>query len=331
MHATRLYAIGDLRTVEVPEPTATAGEIVIRVEAAGICGTDRHILKGEFPSAPPVTLGHEFCGIVTELGEGVSGISLGDRVTCDPNISCGTCPACRRGRVNLCQNLRAIGIHRDGGFAEYAALPARQAFLLPADLHPHHGAFCEPLACCIHGVDIGAPIAGERVLVIGGGVIGLLTLQLVRNAGADAMLLTRQQSKRDLATDLGAFATAATPDEARGIWPEGADLVIECAGVAETVALSQTLARSGGRIVVLGVLASGEKVAIEPFDLLFREVQMLYSFINPFTQGRAARMIADAKIRIAPLISRTLPLSDAAESIAAAARRGEIRALVVPD
>lgn len=330
MHAIRLHTVGDLRHDRVSAPEPGPGEVLVRVEAAGICGTDRHILKGEFPSAPVLTLGHEFCGIVTALGQGAAGHRIGDRVTCDPNISCGTCDQCRAGRVNLCRNLSAIGVHRDGGFAEYAAIPAGQAFALPAGLHPHHGAFCEPLACCIHGVDMGKPVAGERALVIGGGVIGLLVVQLLRNAGAEVMLLTRDRGKRGLALDLGASLTAGNATDALAAWPDGADLVVECAGIAETVALSQRLARSGGRIVILGVLAAGEKVAIEPFDLLFREVQMLFSFINPFTHARAARMIADGSIQVAPLISRTLSFDEAVDAIANPPARGEIRALVIP-
>jgi L-iditol 2-dehydrogenase len=236
----------------------------------------------------------------------------------------GATPACA-GRVNLCANNVATGIHRDGGFAEFAAFPARKAVVLPDDLHPHHGAFCEPLACTMHGMDLGAPAAGERVLVLGGGVIGLLALQLARLAGAETLLLTRHPAKRALALSLGATATAATPEEALAIWPKGADLTVECAGVAETVAGAGALTRSGGRIVVLGVLPRGERVPIEPFDLLFREIQLRFAFINPFTQARAAELIASGKVTVAPLISRVIPLTEAAEAIsdAAAARRGQ--------
>ena len=224
----------------------------------------------------------------------------------------------------------ATGIHRDGGFAEFAVFPARKAAALPADLDPLHGAFCEPLACTLHGVDIGAPVAGERVLVIGGGVIGLLALQLARLAGAETMLLTRHPAKRALAESLGATATAATPEEAMRRWPQGADLTLECAGVAETVAEAPALTRSGGRVVVLGVLPRGEQVPIEPFDLLFREVQLRFAFINPFTQARAAALISAGRIAVAPLISRTIPLAAAAEVIAAPPAPGEVKVLVVP-
>jgi len=330
MKATRLLGIGRIETVNVAIPDPAPGEVLVQVAAAGICGTDRHLLHGEFPSTPPVTLGHEFSGIIVALGAGVSGIGIGARVTCDPNIACGTCDQCLAGRVNLCRNLSAVGIHRDGGFAEYCAFPAHRAVLLPDVMDLIHGAFCEPLACCIHGIDIGAPRAGEKVAVVGGGVIGMLALQLARNAGAQTMLITRQTAKRTLATSLGATLTAATPAEARNHWPQGADLVVECAGVVETVEACPGLARSGGRIVVLGVLSAGQKVQIEPFDLLFREVQMLFSFVNPFTQARAVQMIASGAVDVAALISRRLTMAEAPAAIANPPLPGEIKALVMP-
>ncbi|OYU19371.1 MAG: iditol 2-dehydrogenase [Rhodobacteraceae bacterium PARR1] len=329
MRATRLvgHRLMSCDTVAIPDPHP--GEVLIKVEAAGVCGTDRHLFAGEFPSKPPVTLGHEFSGIVVACGEGVT-LPIGTRVTCDPNLWCGTCDQCRRGRVNLCSHNVATGLQRDGGFAEYCAFPAHKAHVLPADLHPHHGAFCDPLACTIHGIDIADLRAGERVMVLGGGVIGMLALQLAVLAGAEVMLVTRQQAKRDLAHSLGAHQTAATEADARAIWPDGADAVIECAGVGDTVEMAPRLTRSGGRVVILGVLPAGQKVSIEPFDLLFREVQFLSSFINPFTQDRAAAMIASGKVKVAPLISRVLTLEQAAEAIANSALPGEIRAIVLP-
>jgi L-iditol 2-dehydrogenase len=329
MQALRLNRVHDLGLAEVPVPTPGPGEVLIRVEAAGICGTDRHLFHGEFPAKPPVTLGHEFAGTVVAVGEGVD-LPEGVRVTCDPNDCCGLCDACRRGLVNLCPNNVATGIHRDGGFAEYALFPARRAHVLPDGLEPRHAAFSEPLACTLHGVDIAAPRPGERALVIGGGVIGLLAMQLAGLAGAETVMLTRNPGKRALATSLGASATAATPDEVRAIWPEGADLVLECAGVPETVAEAPSLTRAGGRVVVIGVLAQGAKVPIEPFDLLFREVQLRFAFINPFTQARAVQLIASGRVAVEPLISRTIPLAAAAEAIASPAVPGEVKVLVMP-
>lgn len=328
MRAVQLRGVGDIAVVEVPDPEPKAGEVLVRVIAAGICGTDRHLFKGEFPCAPPVTLGHEFCGEVVAVGEGVTK-PIGTRIACDPNIACGTCDACLRGRVNLCARNVAIGIHRDGGFAEFATLPAHRA-LPVGDLDPEAAAFAEPLACTLHGLDIGAPVPGEEVVVLGGGVIGLLAVQLARNAGAEVVLVTRHPDKRRLAERLGARATAATLEDALAILPGGADLVLECAGVAETVEMAPRLTRAGGRIVVLGVLPKGEKVRIEPFDLLFREINLLHSFLNPFTQSRAIGMLRLGQVEVGPLISRRVGLGNAAHAIAEPARAGEVKVLVLP-
>ena len=328
MRATRLNGIGDLRTLDVPDPTPAPGDIVVQVEASGICGTDRHLFKGEFPSVPGTILGHEFSGIVVDAG--TSDLALGVRVTCDPNTWCGACSQCRRGRVNLCQNNVATGIGRDGGFAEFCAFPAHKAHALPDDLNPHFGAFCEPLACTIHGIDMGRISPGERVLVIGGGVIGLLAVQLARCAGAEVMLLTRSEGKQSLGKATGASAVAASPLAAREIWPMGADLVVECAGVPATVAMAPALTRTGGRIVILGVLPDGTEVPIQPFDLLFREIQLHFSFLNPFTHERAARMIANGDIDVAPLVSRLISLEDVPKVVAEPPVGGEVRAIIVP-
>ena len=325
MRAVRLTSIGEIGLTHLPQPEPGPGEVLVRVEAAGICGTDRHLLHGDFPCRMPVTLGHEFCGVVV-----AGDLAAGTRVTCDPNIPCGICAECRLGRVNLCPNNVAIGIHRDGGFAEYATMPLHRAHILPATLPRHHGAFCEPLACTLHGLDIGAPRPGEKVVVLGGGVIGLLALQLAKAAGAEVMLVTRQRPKRDLGMELGAAATAATLQEVLAIWPEGADLVLECAGVVETVEAAPHIARRGGRVVILGVLPKGQQIRIEPFDLLFREVSLLSSFINPFTQSRATQMIAEGLIRLDPLISRIIPLDEAAVAIQNPPRPGEVKVIIEP-
>lgn len=328
MLATKLMETGDIRTVEVPTPVPAPCEILVKIEASGICGTDRHLFRGEFPSVPGKTLGHEFSGIVVD-SNGTS-LAEGMRVTCDPNDWCGNCDQCLRGRVNLCVNNVATGIHRDGGFAEYCAFPAKKAVVLSDNLDPLEGAFCEPLACTLHGMDIGAARPGERVLIVGGGVIGLLALQIAKRAGAEVMLLTRSATKQTLGRELGADHSAGSAQEAKDHWPEGADLVVECAGVNATVAMSPGLTRTGGRIVILGVLPGGEQVQIEPFDLLFREIQMHFSFLNPFTHQRAARMIEEKSIVVAPLVSRTLTLPDTAKAIEEDPLPGEVRAIVVP-
>ena len=339
MKALFLEEIKKLSLTEVERPVPLGDELLVRVEACGICGTDRHLFLGEFPSRPPVTLGHEFSGIVEAVGSGVKGFKAGMRVTGDPNIACGRCAECHRGRVNLCHNLQAIGIHRNGGFAEYVALPEKQAFELPLTIDPLHGAFCEPLACCLHGVDRADIKAGSSAIVIGGGVIGLLVVQLARLAGAaHVVLITRSEAKRKLAATLGATATLDPSSggvidritAAHGMLPGGADVVFECAGLKETVEQAPLLTGRGGITVVLGVLPSGLKVEIEPFDLLFREISIVTSFLNPFTHRRAAELILSGTVLVEPLISRRIGLAGAIDVISRPAGSGEIRTLVLP-
>ncbi|HVG46638.1 MAG TPA: alcohol dehydrogenase catalytic domain-containing protein [Rubellimicrobium sp.] len=328
MQAARFIEVGRMDVGGLPDPEPARGEVLVQVAAAGICGTDRHILKGEFPSRPPVVLGHEFAGTVVALGEDVTTHKVGDLVACDPNIACGTCPPCLLGRINLCENLVAVGVHRDGGFAEFSAFPAHRAIPLPAGLGLREAAFSEPLACCIHALDVAAIRPGERAIVIGGGVIGLLCVQLARLAGAEVLLLTRSTDRRRIGEAVGAQASVATPEDARAYWARGADVVLECAGVGETVAEAPRLAARGGRVVVVGVLAKGETVAIEPFDLLVREVDLRMAFVNPFTQSRALHLLASGAIRTAPLITREIGREELPSVLASRPGPTEVKVLV---
>lgn len=274
MKAARLEAIGEFHVRAVETPSPGPDELLVRVEAAGICGTDRHLLHGTFPCRPPVTLGHEFSGIVEAVGEAVIDFRPGMRITGNPNIHCGRCV-------------------RPGG----------------------------------------------SVIVLGGGVIGMLVVQLARLAGATSVVLvTRQAARRQLAEATGATASfdpgngnviegIGGPD---GLLPGGADVVIECAGVAETMADAPKLARNGGTVVILGVMPQGETVAIEPFDLLFREVRVLTAFLNPDTHARAAALIAEGTIRVKPLISRRIGLDALPDALANPPRPGEVKVLVMP-
>lgn len=268
------------------------------------------------------------------VGEGAGRIGKGTRVTVDPNIACGHCPACRMGRPNLCHNLIAIGVFRDGGFAEYVVVPELQTFELPADLPAIHGAFSEPLACCLHGLDVARIQPGMSVAVLGGGVIGMLMVQLARMAGAtEVVLSTRQAPRRELALSLGATQTV---DPAAGdagafnrIAPDGVDVVLECAGVPETFAQAITLARRGGTVVVFGVMPKGEVVGVEPFDLLFRELRLEGAYLNPLTHKRAVEMIASGRLSLDPLVSRIVTLAELPAILAAPIPFGEIKTMVL--
>jgi threonine dehydrogenase-like Zn-dependent dehydrogenase len=321
---------------EVEPPRPGPGELLIRVEAAGICGSDRHMFRGEYPTALPVTLGHEFCGIVEEVGSGAGRIGVGAKVTVDPNIACGYCPACRTGRPNLCHNLIAIGVFRDGGFADYVAVPEMQAHELPAGLPPIHGAFSEPLACCLHGLDVARIEPGMSVAILGGGVIGMLMVELARLAGAETVILsTRQAARRELARELGATHAVdpGSGDAAaavHAIAPGGVDVVLECAGVKETFAQSIAMARRGGTIVVFGVMPKGQIVGVEPFDLLFRELRLEGAYLNPLTHSRAAAMVASGRLSLDRLVSRTVALEEVPRVLAEPAPAGEVKTMVLP-
>jgi threonine dehydrogenase-like Zn-dependent dehydrogenase len=297
------------------------------------------MFHGEYPTALPVTLGHEFAGIVEAVGEGAGRLPVGTLITADPNIACGYCAACRSGRPNLCHNLVAIGVFRDGGFADYVLVPEGQAFELPPDLPPVHGAFSEPLACCLHGLDVARIQPGMSVAVLGGGVIGLLMVQLARLAGAETIILsTRQAARRALALELGATHAVdpgagdvvAAITGPGGIVTKGVDVVLECAGVPETFRQSIAMARRGGTVVVFGVMAKGTHVAVEPFDLLFRELRLEGAYLNPLTHARAARMVASGALELDRLVTRTIPLDDLPAVLAEPPGQGEVKTIVLP-
>ena len=328
MQSLRLFHTHDLRRTDGPMPSPTMGEVLVKVTAAGVCGTDRHLFHGEFPCSPPVTLGHEFSGIVVQSDDPT--LPIGTAIACDPNIACHTCAPCLSGRPNLCTQLCAIGVHRDGGFADYVAMPAHRAFRLPVGLDPIHAALAEPLACTLHGTDLATIRPGQRAIVIGGGVIGLMALQLLQASGAQVMMVTRSDIRRKLAEDLGAIATAATPEAALQHWPEGADAVLECAGTIPTVEAAPHLTARGGRAIILGVLPAGSRASIDPLSLLTREIDLRFSFLNPFTMDRALTLLANGTIAAARLITRTVPLADLARVITHPAGPADIRVLALP-
>ncbi|MEQ1901368.1 MAG: zinc-dependent alcohol dehydrogenase family protein [Devosia sp.] len=335
MRAARLSGVGNMAVDEVPRPEAGPGEVLIRVEAAGICGSDRHMFRGEYPTALPVTLGHEFCGIVEALGPGATRLRIGQLVTVDPNIACGHCDACREGRVNLCVSLEAIGVTRDGGFAEYVAVPEAQAIVLPDGLDPMLGAFSEPLACCLHGLDVARIEPGDSVAVLGGGVIGLIMVQLARLAGASQVILsTRQAPRRQLAEKLGATHCVDGDEETltaiAALAPGGVHVTLECAGVPETFRLSLAAARRGGTAVLFGVMPKGQRIEIEPFDMLTRELRLESAWLNPHTHARAARMIASGVLDLKPLISRVVSIEDVPGELTDEPRFGDVKVLVRP-
>lgn len=338
MKAVRLEQVGVARYAEVDDPEPGRDEVLVRVAAAGMCGSDRHLLSGDYPSEPPVILGHEFEGTVVATGEGAT-LPAGTRVTVDPNIACGECRFCRVGLVSHCARLSAIGVQRDGGFADYVRVPQRQAYPLAAELPPTLGALCEPLSCCLRAMDHAAIEPGQSVAVIGGGVIGQLLVQLARLAGATTVVLvTRQRKRRELAESLGATASldpniaevGAAVAGPNGIVPGGVDLAFEAAGAGGTLRQAMDTVRPAGSVVVVGAAPQGMESELRPFDIFARELRIQGSHLNPLTHGRAADLAATGALRLEPLITRTVDLADLPDALAAPPAEGEIKTIAVP-
>ncbi len=319
---------------EAPRPGPH--DVVVDVRACGVCGTDVHILDGQYPAARDVALGHEFVGVVSDVGTEVTALAAGDPVAVDPNIACGVCPACRRGAVHLCERLEALGVTRDGGFAERALVPAAEAHRLPPGLPFEHWALAEPLSCCLHGLDLAGIRPGDRVAILGAGPIGLLMTQLARGAGAALVLVSDPvPAKRVLAVRLGADLvvdprTGDAEAALREATPEGADVVLECVGAPATAAEALALARRGGTVVWFGVSPPGATAAVEPYLVYRKELTIRGAFVNPHTFGRALLLLGQRRVQTEPLVSHRFDLGGVDEAIATIKQGEAIKALVVP-
>ena len=298
-------------------------EVLVDVTACGVCGTDLHIVEGSARSSPPVVLGHEYTGIVADSGKDSNGYTVGDHVAIDPNIACGTCFYCRRGDVHLCKNLRALGVDIDGGMAEFCIVPSSQLYHIPSGMTPDQAAFIEPLSCAVHGIDRARIRAGDTVVVLGGGTVGLLLLQLAKISGASRVIVVEPvEWKRTIATRIGADE-ALDPNAVdvfqivRDQTGEGADVVIECVGRPETVTLSLKLARRGGTVEWFGVCPLGETVRMEPNSVYFKELTIVGSYVNPHTFDRSIALIAANKISFDHFVVHKFPLDGVHEALKA--------------
>ena len=327
---------GSLRVIDKPLRALRDDEVLVKVEACGLCGTDIHIVEGTSRSSPPVVLGHEYAGFVTDPGKNPRGIPEGARVAVDPNIACGTCPYCRRGLVHLCENLRALGVDIDGGMAEYCVVPSAQLHLLPAGLTAEESMFIEPVSCAVHGVVRAGIRTGDYVVILGGGTIGLVMLQLVRHGGAAAVIVSEPlEHKRKIAGDLGASIVI---DPARGnlrtavmdLTGVGADVVIDCAGTPATAGQALELARRGGTVEFFGVCPIGATIPVEPNGVYFRELTITGSYVNPHTFGRAISLLRAGVVRVVPLGVRGYPLEGVHEALASLREGRSLKNMIVP-
>jgi L-iditol 2-dehydrogenase len=305
--------VGHVAIDDRQERAPGAGEVLLEVRGAGVCGTDLHIEAGEFPSRPPVTMGHEVSGVVAAAGEGVASSWLGARVVCETYYStCGICEWCRAGRINLCPERRSIGSFVDGAFARYVVVPAKNLHRRPDWLDEHAAVLVEPLACvCNCLFDPPAVTVGDRVLVTGPGPVGLLAAQVARALGGDVRLvgLPRDAARLEVARTLG-FATSDDPaGTAPDRPPAGYDVVIECSGAAGGAAVCLEAAGRGARYVQVGMF--GKDVSV-PLDNLFRKelVMTSGSASTPRSWRRALALVDGRRVELEPLVTEVAPLRE---------------------
>ena len=330
MKAVVLSTVDNLALADVKKPKPGSKECLVKVLACGICGTDRHIYHGEYPSAKPVILGHEFGGVIEEVGPG-SKFQVGQVVSVDPNIVCGKCLDCKEGRTAFCPDLTALGVNINGGLAEYVLTSDSQIYPVRNDLNPLHLAFIEPLACSIRGLDLANLKGGEKVAILGGGVIGLLVVQLAKLAGAsEIVLVTRQKFRRDVALKIGATRVIDPLNENVDTAITNMDVTFECAGSVETFKQSQNITRRGGSVIVLGLTASDATLEVNPFNIVVNELRIQGSFLNPLTQARAAELVESGKLNLDILISKVVDLSGVKAILDAPPAEGDIKYIACP-
>lgn len=328
----KTFAVADL-----PTPHAGPGELVLRNQVCGVCGTDVHIYHGEPGSAdvnPPVVLGHEYSGEVVEVGEGVTGFAVGDHVTVDPNIYCGHCAYCQNGKKQLCPSMEAIGVTRDGGFAQYSRIPASQAFKLEPTVPWEAAAMAEPLACCLHGIDLAGIQVGDKVCVVGGGAIGLLMVQLAKLSGASQIVLSEPNEKRrQVGLQLGANAAIdPTRPDAQEAFAQvlggGANVVIECVGNVPAVKSAFQFAGKGATVLLFSVPKVDATFDLPLFDVYKKELTIKGSFVNPDTHARAVALINSGKVDFGPIITHRFTLDQLPEAIAMQMSDASIKVVV---
>ncbi|WP_162606290.1 alcohol dehydrogenase catalytic domain-containing protein [Jiangella asiatica] len=318
---------GSVRVGPADDPRPGPGEVTVEVALTGICGTDLHILDGEFATARfPVTPGHEVTGSVVEAGPGVTGPRPGDRVVVDPGVPCRACAWCREGRLNLCANRLAIGVSLPGGAAELVAVPAINCHVVDPAVDDRTAVLTEPLACVLHAFDLAPSPAAAEVLVYGAGTVGLLTAQMARRLGADRVTVVDPNESR-LPGARKAGADEALPDareSAVDAWP----LVLDASGAGPAIGDGLRRLRRGGTFVQIGVAAPTTEVPLSPYEVFAGELTIRGSMTTRDTFARAVRTLVAGAVDTSMIVGTAVPLSRYAEALDLA-RSGESLKVVV--
>ena len=297
----------EIALVERELPAPGPGELVIRVMASGICGTDLHIYRGEYLGKYPVIPGHEFAGVVTEVGGGITRFKPGDRVAVEPNIACDNCVNCLNNRQNFCLNWQAIGVTLPGGMEQFVVVPEKAVFSI-AELPFEHGAFVEPLSCVVHGIQRAHISLADHVAILGAGPIGNLLLQMSRLQGAARItVLETNPGRADLARQMGADFTFSRMED---LLLDTYDVVIDATGAIPVMNRSIDFARRGGTVLLFGVPPSGKNLQVEAFKIFQKGLTILSSFTSVRNSYQAVGLLQSGQIKVEPLISHRLPLDE---------------------
>ena len=310
---------------EIPTPEPKAGEVLVKIELAGVCGTDLHIHEGDFLAEFPLIPGHEMVGIVSALGAGVNQFKVGERVTVNPVVSCGDCEFCREGKPILCHNRKGLGTNWPGSFAEYMIATEDLVFKV-RNLSPDVAVFAEPAACAMHGAQMLGIKPGSSALIFGAGPTGQLLAQLMATSGAASVTVAGStQFKLDLAKKLGADKTylmdrnnvAKTKDDLLKASPSGYDIVVEATGSMQVAEICVPLTRSGGTFMVYGVAEPDETFKINAFDVFHREIRIQGSFAEIDTFPATLAALESGRLKTDGLITHRFSIDEYGKALEA--------------
>lgn len=323
MKAAVIESVGKAVVTEVPDPTPGPRQVVVEVAACGLCGTDLHILQGEFAPSLPIVPGHEFAGTVVALGSGVSELAEGDRVAVDPSLYCYECRYCRTGHNNLCERWAAIGVTTAGGAAQYAVAPVANCVRLPEHVRTEDAALVEPLSCAVRGYDVLNARLGSRVLIYGSGTMGLMMLELAKRTGAVSVeVVDLNEERLRTAALLGCTATATGADALDR--PGGWDVVVDATGNAAAIQDGLGRVAKAGTFLQFGVADYATTATIEPYRIYNQEITITGSMAVLHSYERAAELFAAGVLDPDVFISDRMPLASypqALERFAAGAGR----------
>jgi len=320
------FFLGD-RTMELreaPVPDVGQGEVLLRVEACGVCGTDHHIYEGELTDGvePPVVLGHEIAARVKAVGAGVTTLTEGQFCAVDPVIGCGRCEMCRSARPNLCARPTVIGYKLNGGFEQYLLVPAEKVVPMDESVGPAGGVLCETLACVINGYDRLGFAAAASAMVLGAGTVGLLWAQMLKSSPCFRLLQTevvayRREKARALGADVVIDPGAGElGEQVRAELPDGVDFIVDATGEPAAVEQAVPLLARGGTFLIFGVCPTGSRITVDPFELYNKEAKVIASKMPPRTLDRSARLIESGRIPCEEIVTATFPLADLAGKVA---------------